>query len=206
MFKILKYEFVNRHIIYIVLNFNNTNIILIGVHLPFYNNKQQSESIYLSSLSIIKGLLNAHSSVDMKLVIGDFNADPHRQNPFDSYLSNFLSETDLTPINLLNVQMIDHTYSKYFHDQPLYKANLDHILIDSKLPCDLECNIIENTINMSDHKAIVLKINCLTSPNYIPETNSLSRTNFRLDLTNDSQSKLYNSILEIKTNQFIKHT
>ncbi|CAF1069867.1 unnamed protein product [Brachionus calyciflorus] len=166
IFKILKYEFINRQESYLLVDFNNIKMLLIGVNLPFNNQKLDSETCYQSSLSTINGLFLNFEQAEIKLVIGDFNADPYRQSLFDSFLSKFCNDNQLIPLDLINTQNIDHTYSKFFHDKPTSKANLDHILLNSKIPIDFECNILDSPINTSDQKAIELKLDSFTPLSY----------------------------------------
>ena len=82
-------------------------------------------------------------------------------------------------------------------------ANLDHILFVQNKKIDiLQCNILDDTINMSDHRAI----NCTFNINFenMFDNITIKKVNnvFLLDFTNQNIIDFYRSRIDFHSNNF----
>ena len=162
-FEIIDHEFLSRHVSFVQLKKENKIFYIIGVYLPFDNPNKKEESLSqfelsLSLISVIikKSLLSASPI----FIIGDFNSDIYRKNRFDKILSEFITEENLCPLDILFTQKINYTF--FTSNSNLnYISNIDHILFnqtkDNQIISKIQCNILEDVANMSDHNAISLE-------------------------------------------------
>ena len=84
----------------------------------------------------------------------------YRQKRFDNKFTEFASKNKLIILNELMMQQIDYSYRN-----GEYSAQLDHILYSEKIKCKnknknvvIQVNVVEDSINVSDHHAVQLKI------------------------------------------------
>ena len=164
-FKLINSDFLNRHVSYVQLEKNGVSYFIIGVYMPFDNPQKKVDSIsmYELSLTLIHTLLEkARLNNFISFIIGDFNADIFRKNRFDKLLTQFIDNNNLTILDCINTQQIDHSLCGNANNES-YKSNIDHILIDrfqnsQTLFLDIQCNIQDDLANMSDHKAVILDL------------------------------------------------
>jgi hypothetical protein len=88
--------------------------------------------------------------------LGDFNSDIFRNKRFDKLLFDFILNNNHFNNSQLFTQKIDHTFPNevFLTNNP--KFNLDYVLINTKsleLFLSIQCNIVDDLVNMSDHKA-----------------------------------------------------
>jgi hypothetical protein len=161
--KIIHQEFINDRLSYITIEHKNIKWIVIGVYMPFDNNKIDSFSEYETNLSIISELIITYKRMgNYNIVIGgDFNADLKRNKKFDKCLLKFVKKEKLViPIfENVNQSKVDYTY---FVNN--YNACLDHIFvfntnefINNNLS-KIKSMINEDTINTSDHHSVSIEI------------------------------------------------
>ena len=192
-FKVISNNFLTRHLSYIHIQIKSIEFIIIGVYMPFDNSKKhlESKAEYVLNLSLITTLLNKYGNIHT-FIVGDFNADLFRKNHFDLILNDFIADQQLIPIDLINTQKLNFTYSNYnnFNNSKshstlnrhsnikssIYTAHLDHILYKASTSekLYLQCNIIDDVANLSDHHCLNLNIECeVNDSNETPiETNN----------------------------------
>ena len=160
--KVLHHEFLNNRVSYIVTELENVKWIIIGVYMPFDDNKFDSLSEFETNLAIISELVNCYKRMgDYNIIIGgDFNADWKRgKKRFDRSLANFFKKEKIIIGENVNSKSINYTY---FTDT--CKACLDHVgiistrqlLIDNKTI--IKSKILEDIINTSDHHPVSIEI------------------------------------------------
>ncbi|RNA36853.1 hypothetical protein BpHYR1_025929 [Brachionus plicatilis] len=142
--EILDYEFFSRHLSYVYLKVHGNEIICVRVHLPFDDPKRRAhcKSIYELSLSRVFMYIKRFEDKRVPIIL-EFNADPYRGNRFDKFFNDMIKNLDLILISSLNLQSCRYTYEGYSsHNSNLVK--------------DVQCNIIDSIVNMSDHKAVMI--------------------------------------------------
>ena len=165
-FKVSENEFLNKHLSYVIFKFNSFEFAIIGTHMPFddSNNRDSSKCMYELTLSIMAVLIEKFKTRNIPFIIaGDMNADIFRGNRFDKILANFSSDHDLVFLDQLCTQKIPHTFSS--HNSV---SNIDHILIQAHqsppIFTELQCNIDDDIVNLSDHRNIYLDFSFESSP------------------------------------------
>ncbi len=146
---------------YITNEYMSIKWLIIGVYMPFDNNKIDSYSDYETNLSIISELSNSYKRMgDYNIIIGgDFNADLKRNKRFDKRLNKFIKKEKLLTHGRLNLSRIDYTYS-----MNNYTVCLDHIFVLNTSQFIKDClseikSIIkEDVINTSDHHPVFMEI------------------------------------------------
>ncbi|CAF0986190.1 unnamed protein product [Brachionus calyciflorus] len=162
--EIIDYEFFNRHLTYVNFKTNGQEFLCIGVHMPFDDPKKKSNSKSLYELIISRICIYFKMFEERKIpvvILGDFNADPFRQNRFDYIFKDMIKELDLVLISNLNTQFCPYTYEKRSGNSSKYRAKLDHILINKlsiDYPVEIQCNILDDLGNMSDHRGLVINM------------------------------------------------
>lgn len=141
-----------------------------------YNNNSVEHVILQKNLfEQLNGILNGTEILNT-IIIGDFNSDLYRNSNFDKLFGNFIEMNELITIDLLNTQLLDYT----FHNQ-LHNSQIDHILITKSLgeKNNYYCNILNDTLNTSDHLAISLTVstNQINNNNNVADTVSYNNTN-----------------------------
>jgi hypothetical protein len=133
------------------------DILLIGVYLRFDDNSLETLVEHQNDMDRIGELVEG--SVGRRVaVVGDFNSDLRRKRKtkFDKVLKTLIEENRLTAIDHLFTQPIDFTFRS--HNK---KSWIDHILVNSKLAMSvIEVNIIDEAINVSDHRSIEFEFSC----------------------------------------------
>ena len=98
--------------------------------MPFDNskNRNESDSLYEISLSLIATLIQKAQSNNLPiLIIGDFNADLKRKNKFDLKLKTFIENYQLVPLVDLFSQEIKHTFTNK-NNNNIFRHQIDHAL------------------------------------------------------------------------------
>ena len=155
--KIKSHSFLNKHVSYVKITKQSFEFLVIGVYLPFYdpNNRLQSQSMFDLSLTLIEKTIEENTNMPT-FIIGDFNADPYRNNKFDKIFRNFIEKLKLVPLNTLLIQKISYSFSSNILNSS-DNLNLDHSLYLCGLAdpiINIQCNIEEDFGNLSDHNAI----------------------------------------------------
>jgi hypothetical protein len=150
----LKYEFINR---YLTLSCDdNFNIIsLISCYFPHDNGTQLNFSEFQSCHQVAYELLHFYENLNHSVfIIGDINADLLRSKRVDVIFGNVIKNN-----NMLSVSMsLDPLLFSYKYGD--YKAKLDHCLISSSFQSFniINSNYIDDVINISDHKLLLVSI------------------------------------------------
>jgi hypothetical protein len=86
--KVIHHEFVKEHVSFFVIEYGNIKCLIIGVYMPFDNNKIDSFCAFETNLALISELINHYKRMKNCniLLVGDFNADFGRSKRFDKCL------------------------------------------------------------------------------------------------------------------------
>ena len=148
---IMKQKWVNEEISYVVIS-NEKNIamyIIIGVYLRHDNNTTVRMCEYTSNLQIINVILQDYANLPT-FIVGDFNADVERNKRFDNLLRDFIAS------NELNCAEYVFYNSNYTYKNGDYTSNIDHVITNRLAKQKtLNCQILQNDLNMSDHNALL---------------------------------------------------
>lgn len=128
-----------------------SNLILAGVYLPYYDGSPENTIEFECEIEILKTLcLQAQAQAKPLIIMGDFNADPSRNNKNDQILNEFIKTMSL---KLVQKQKNGHekitTYSKNGN-----ASDIDHLMIMGSIKHDEKCSVTEDINNYSDHKPI----------------------------------------------------
>jgi hypothetical protein len=157
------FEIINNNIVSITLLFNDIKINIFGVYLLFNNNCSFNFTNQECLFNTLYSLILSNSDNNVKnVVIGDFNCDPYRNNRFDNLINKFNHNIDgiILTMTLKSTEL--HTYSNGYN-----MSLIDHAIIrKDEFNSDLiKCNILNDVINTSDHKAISLTLFFETNSN-----------------------------------------
>ena len=143
-------EFINQYISTVKCKLKNQECCLIGVHMPYDDNGKDTVNYYVTLLDLIKAILKEQNNKNISTIImGDFNADIRREKRVDKVFGQFIESNSLTIIDELMCQISDFTY-----ENGCYKANIDHILLSKNNFLNVQCNILDDVCNVSDHRAL----------------------------------------------------
>ena len=182
IFKISENEFLNKNVSYVILKFEQFEFAIVGTHMPFddSNNRDNSKSMYELSLSLISVLIEKFKTRNIPYFLaGDFNADIFRKNRFDKLLSEFTSENNLYLLDQLNTQKVDFTFSSFNS-----YSRIDHIIAPTDHMTnrfiDFQCNILDDIVNLSDHRNLSLDFSFESTINKIntPDPPPIKSINF----------------------------
>ena len=153
--KVKEYKFINKHISFIDATYNEVDMKIIGVYLPFDNNNLSTKNEYEQCLTQLKALLD---NKKLSVIIGDFNADLNRNRPFDKLLKRFINSMNLVPMDMLCTQVYNSTYKAHLKNK-IIKSNIDHCLVlNNKIIYNMQTNILEDDLNTSDHNSLMTSI------------------------------------------------
>ena len=97
-FNIIECNFLCRHSSYVNFMINNIEFLCVGLYLPFDDskNKDNSKAIFELTLSKVLALIERHKDKNIPIILmGDFNADIHRNNRFDDILKKFILDNEM---------------------------------------------------------------------------------------------------------------
>ena len=152
---IINHAFINQYLSTLSISINNKLITCIACYLPYDNGSYLNFAEFSSCLQVTYELLKFFESKDhFVIVIGDFNADILRKKRFDVVLNNFILNNGLKFLS----PSIDANLFSY--SKGIYKAKLDHCFtsINNHNNEIIESSYIENVIDLSDHKPIIVNI------------------------------------------------
>ena len=165
----------------------NRLLIIAGVYLQSLSSETtKCIDTYQSQLASITGIINQFSDTADPIILGDFQSCPDKPatprtaqfNPYSKYLSSFIDENNLLPIDITEGQ--GPCYS-YHHFSLPNKSYIDHVLIPSNLRDYVTKTQIlpPDASNTSDHLPVDLSLNRLPG-NYEPssETHFCNSTDF----------------------------
>ncbi len=163
------------------------------------NNIIDSLNNFETTLTIIKSLIERFSYNNTPTItLGDFNSDVFRKKRFDNLLLNFISANNLIHLSQIFTQKIDHTFPNDLQSNNHIRLNLDHVLINERALdtfLSIQCNVVDDLANMSDHKALIttLELNSSIDLSPLPIINYSS-----VDFTKKVLNLKYNSSLDVK--------
>lgn len=132
-----------------LINIGDT--IIVNVYLPYFDGNQESKLEFEQELAILQEILNRNSG-NRVIIVGDMNTDIIKGNFNSVNLLKFLSENNLTLIDIVQTQHTDFTYHKIANNR-YTKSWIDHVTckkIDQK---DITFRILESNFNIGDHNA-----------------------------------------------------
>ena len=166
-FNIIECNFLCRHSSYVNFMINNIEFLCVGLYLPFDDskNKDNSKAILELTLSKVLALIERHKDKNIPIILmGDFNADIHRNNRFGDILKKFILDNEMIVLDHINENKIPHTYTtakifnKRLNRTKRFQYNLDHFILYSKRSLeDLKNSkflVLDDIANTSDHRAI----------------------------------------------------
>jgi hypothetical protein len=137
-------------------------VVIIGVYMCYNNGKQSSRDELQEDTELIIQLIKQFKSKGKEVVIvGDFNVDFSRINPFTRVLIDFLVETDYIVADIeYGSQLIDYIWhSIRYEDKEKKKPYIitswvDHLLVSRKSTTINYVEIIKSDCNKGDHNCI----------------------------------------------------
>ena len=174
-YEIINYKFLSRHISMIELKISSCmQLLLVGVWMPFDDNKLETRARIGTLYSEIESLLNNADVDKIQIVLGDWNADPKRGKRCDHLLSEFCENNGLICCEYNFDQKTNYTYRN-----GEYIAHIDHILCNNWFLKNINnCTIIDSHKNTSDHNPILLEIDCSTLIKNNNNINNNSKNSF----------------------------
>jgi hypothetical protein len=152
---IIRHEFINRYLATLSCNDDGNKISIVACYLPFDNGTQLNLSEFNSCLQVAYELLKFFKNINQTaVIIGDFNADLLRNKRFDVIFDNFIKNNNLLLLSFSR----DHNLFSYMNGD--YRAKLDHCLTssDSNTFTITESEYLDDDINLSDHKPVLIKL------------------------------------------------
>ena len=148
----------DNNITSVVTKIYDSPVIITGVYLQPLSSKSDCFDNYKSQLSSISGLINQLSESHDSITLGDFQSCPSapnsrrtsKLNPFSKFLTAFLAENHLTPVDITNDEGPTYTYH---HLSLPNRSYIDHILVSQNLLSLFnKTEVLEpNPLNTSDH-------------------------------------------------------
>jgi hypothetical protein len=154
--KIVNFEFYNDISIVDINMKNNIRARLVGVWLPYDDRSTESFSNFENSINFLEEIIKEHRTnrapCEQLFIMGDFNADTHRDKRFDKLLKKLIENNKLVDGASDFKQLVKYTYKKGY-----YKSKIDHILYGIEQKDNVSCCSIFNNpiVNFSDHNPII---------------------------------------------------
>ena len=132
-----------------------SNLLIIGVQIPFDDKSPYRLASYESNLQIIENLVEEFAGMPV-LVVGDLNTDIRNGKRFSKLLLKFVNEKNLY-FSEFEFPNVNYTYKN-----GLYKNHIDHVICnDMAKMITVGCDILEDNSNMSDHNPIITRLICV---------------------------------------------
>ena len=172
-----------------ISTFELDDIFLIGVYLRFNDNNYQTLIEHESDIAQILDLVDKANQLNKKVaIIGDFNSDLSRNSQFDNVLKNIINNEDLICVDHWFTQQVDYTYFSGNN-----RSRIDHVLVNIKMAeCIDQVNIMQDSINTSDHLALSLNLHLSNLNNF---KTAKKNKKLRTDWTNLENRKIYENKL-----------
>jgi len=165
------------HLTAVKTSHNNHSLIVMGVYLQSTNNKSDYISTYTTQLATLTGIIDQFNHIADPIILGDFQCCPDKPtttrtaqpNTLSKHLSQFITDNNLTPIDIVKGQGPLYTYH---HLSLPNKSYIDHILIPSSL-----LNLVTDTrviqpdsMNTGDHLPVSLTLTLTSNDGVEPDT------------------------------------
>jgi hypothetical protein len=205
-FKKLDFEFFSRYCSFIHVKKGEVELAFIGLYLPFDNPQNRIDSLnnFETTLTIVKSIIERFSYNDIPVMtLGDFNSDIFRKKRFDKILLNFILDNNLLNLSQLSTQKINCTYPNELLPCSDIKYNIDHVLINLKgidKFLSIQCNLLDDLANMSDHKALVTTLELKSNLDFSP-ISTIYDSN--IDFMKPDLKLRYNSSLNINLDKLM---
>ena len=120
---------------------NPTSLLFIGVYLQCVSNSCDYKNVYTTQLNTIKGIISHFIDNSSVIMIGDFQSYPSiertsrtaKQNALSNCLENFLTDNELTPVDI--TQGVGPCFT-YHHQSLGYQSYIDHVCVSRSVPPD----------------------------------------------------------------------
>ena len=152
--KLVSIDFINESISVLRFVKDNKEFCVIGVYFPYDDRQTGSLSDYSSLLCLVGELAKDLILEGVTVFIGgDFNADVNRDNRFDRYLQDFITDR--------NFHLVDHDFRSphdFTYFKGGYRAFIDHCLMPRQNDMlNIQCEVFYSDVNTSDHNALSVK-------------------------------------------------
>lgn len=205
------------HLTIVKTIFNDISLTITGVYLPSTNSNDYIEN-YKTQLSIISGTHQQLLSSSEVIILGDFQSCPTiensqrntTENHLSQYLNNFIKESNLYPLDMLEGTGPLYTYH---HLSMSNKSYIDHIFVSDDLKTAMSNTKVldHHPLNTGDHLPITTQISTsqekhiATQPNpddqYVPNYmwNNAKFTEKYNELTDQAFTNMSFNYLPIET-------
>jgi len=130
------------HLTAVKTSHNNHSLIVMGVYLQSTNNKSDYISTYTTQLATLTGIIDQFNHIADPIILGDFQCCPDKPtttrtaqpNTLSKHLSQFITDNNLTPIDIVKGQGPPPILTK----QVLHRPHPDSIIIaepSNRHPC-----------------------------------------------------------------------
>ena len=203
-YEILRIEWYSRHLTHVeIKDAVGNELLLVGVWLPFDDNTLETWAKIQLIYSEIECIIRSKKSNQTCIILSDWNADPLRAKKVDRRFSEFINDNRITACEYKYQQVVDFTYNN-----KEYKSHIDHILcFEENLNLITNCSIIDNDLNLSDHKPLKIELDFKTIKNQDSELKERTFHRFpssKLEFKNKYAELLDNSIKELLLDYFKK--
>lgn len=163
----------SRRFCAIKIDCHNTTILLINAYLPTDYRSASATELLRETLGDLCGFISTHSH-DILIIAGDWNTDMRRSCCFTDNVSAFLSELNLSLVDLHFADNIGFTYLS--HDGS--KSWIDHVAVSTSFSSAITpVYTITDGRNLSDHNPLGFSVNLCTTavpcPPVIPKRASV---------------------------------
>lgn len=151
------------------LNLKRHNLLIMGVYLQSTSKDPNCKETYFSQLATISGIIKQFINSTEPIILGDFQSCPtthqtervSNQNTLTETLNNFITDHQLTPIDITNGSGPTFTYH---HISLQNKSYIDHILTSNNVTNEiLDVRVLpHHYLNTSDHLPVVCEM--ITEP------------------------------------------
>nr|XP_054766964.1 uncharacterized protein LOC129274137 [Lytechinus pictus] len=143
----------------------STNLLIINCYLPSGTSHDEVNEYHLCLSTILSFLSSVDTRNHIKIVAGDFNADPMQTSPRKctaDILKNFLASEDLCSLTSLSCSPSDYTFMS---DDGSKKSRIDGFIIPpQEIRLYSQHKIIaEHPLNSSDHRPVLITAELPTS-------------------------------------------
>ena len=211
--QMIDYNFINKHVSFIVIQISEIKILIIGVYMPYDNGRRETKHEYDSNLHLVEQIIYSfrYAGVPNVILGGDFNVDLNkRKKKLTKMLQSFVDNNKFILCDTLFTQRVDNTFEN--HNST---SNIDHILMNEQISRKsymIQCNIIADVMNLSDHKQLQLIIDLNVSSSEIGEVNDQANQKGTInktirttpDLLDQEVKELYHTAIDIKLKNYIR--
>ncbi|CAF0951735.1 unnamed protein product [Brachionus calyciflorus] len=136
------------------------NLTILNIYLTFNDGSARSKEEFQNDLIFLQEILKRNANKRNTIIIGDFNADPIKNNFHSEELNKFLFSNNLILNDVYSPQQVDFTfYSKHKNGKEI-KSWIDHCATEVNNDSISNVKILKSKNNLGDHNAISLLYKC----------------------------------------------